>query len=76
MVLKSLGEEHAFTYKLHFPCSNDEVEYEALVVGLKAAKRLGIKKLKVFGDFELVIKQIKGTYGVNNPSLATYRATA
>ena len=33
------------------------------------------KKVKVFGDSELVIKQVEGTYGVKNPSLATYRAT-
>ena len=46
------------------------------MVGLKVAKRLGIKRLKVFGDSELVIKQIKGTYEVKNPSLATYKAIA
>ena len=66
MVLKSLVEEHMFTFKLYFPCSNNEAEYETLVVGLKASKRLGIKRLKVFGDSELVINQIEGTYGVKN----------
>ena len=44
------------------------------MVGLKVAKRLGIKKLMVFGDSKLAIKQVRGTYGVKNPSLATYRA--
>ena len=58
-----------------FPLFNDEAEYEALVVGLKATKKLGIKKLKVFGNFELVIKQTEGTYGVKNRSLAVYRTT-
>ena len=48
--------------------------YEALLVRLKAARRLGIKRLKVFGDSEMVIKQVKGIYGVKNPSLANYRA--
>ena len=75
VVLKSLREEHTFSYKLRFPYLNNEIEYEALVVGLKATKRLGIKKLKVFGDYELVIKQIDGTYGVKSPSLASYKAT-
>ena len=56
VVLKSLGEEHMFAHKLHFPCSNNEAEYEALVTRLNATKRLGIRKLKVFGDSELVIK--------------------
>ena len=54
--LKSLGEEHTFAYKLYFPCFNNEAKYEALLVGLKIAKRLGIKNLKVFGDSELVIR--------------------
>ena len=49
VVLKSSWEEHMFSYKLRFPCSNNEAECEALVVGLKAAKRLGIKRLKVLG---------------------------
>ena len=58
LVLKSSGEEHMFAYKPHFPYSNNETEYEALLLGLKAAKRLGIKKLKEFRDSELVIKQV------------------
>ena len=56
VVLKSSREEDTFAYKLCFPYSNNEAEYEALVVGLKVAKRLSIKRLKVFGDSELVIK--------------------
>ena len=75
LVLKSPGEKHTFAYKLHFPCSNNDAEYESLVVGLKATKRIGIKKLKISGDSELVIRQIEGTYRVKNPSLAAYRAT-
>ena len=74
--VKVTREEHTFAFKLHFPCSNNEAQYEALVMGLKAAKRLGIKKLKVFGNSELFIKQIEGAYEVKNPSLVVYRATA
>ena len=74
MVLKSQGEEHTFAYKLSFPYSINEVEYEALLAGLKVAKRLSIKRLKVFDDSKLVIKQVEGAYGVKNPSLAACRA--
>ena len=73
VALRSLGEEHTFAYKLHFRCSNNEAEYEALLVGLKATRRLGIKGLKVFGDSKLVIRQVEGIYGVKNLSLAAYR---
>lgn len=75
-MLRLPEEEHTFSYKLRFPYSNNKAEYEALVVvGMKAAKKLGIKRLKVFVDSELVIKQIEGAYRMKNPSLFTYRAT-
>lgn len=73
-MLKSPREKHTFAYKLRFLCSNNQVEYGALVVGLKAAKRIGIKRLKIFKDSELGIKQVEGAYGVKNPSLSVYKA--
>ena len=49
-----------FTARLCFNCTNNMAEYEACIMGLKAAIDLGIKSLKVFGDSALVISQIKG----------------
>jgi hypothetical protein len=43
-----------FSYKLEFETNNNVAEYEALVLGLRAAKDMGIKKLSVFGDAELI----------------------
>ncbi|GLJ28700.1 hypothetical protein SUGI_0565680 [Cryptomeria japonica] len=37
-------------YKLSFPCTNNTVEYEALVIGIKLAVEWNIKQLQVFGD--------------------------
>ena len=48
------------SYKLAFECSNNEVEYETLIVDLKIIKKLGAKRISVYGDSELVIKQVKG----------------
>ena len=74
VLLRSPRDEHTFAYKLRFPYSNNEAKYKALLVGLKAAKKLGIKRLKIFGDFKLVIKQVEGIYRVKNPRLVAYRA--
>ena len=49
--------------------TNNIAEYKGLLLGLQRAKKLGIKKIKVYGDSMLVIKQIKGEYKINNPSL-------
>ncbi|XP_075674851.1 uncharacterized protein LOC142644050 [Castanea sativa] len=73
VVLKSPREEYMFAYKLHFLCSNNEAKYEAFMVGLKVASRLEVKRLKVFGDSELVIRQVEGIHRVKNPSSAAYR---
>jgi len=44
------------SYKLDFDCSNNEAEYEALIIGLKILKKLNAKTISVYGDSELVIK--------------------
>jgi ribonuclease HI len=35
-------------------------EYEALIFGLSTAVSLGVQQLLVKGDFQLIIKQVKG----------------
>ena len=43
-----------YVVRLHFPASNNMVEYEALLSSLCAIE-LGIKRLDVQGDSQLVI---------------------
>ena len=37
-------------YKLLFPCTNNIVEYEALINGMKIAIEWQVDELKIFGD--------------------------
>lgn len=37
-----------------------------MIVSLKILKKLGAKKIFVYGDFELVSKQVKGEYQAKN----------
>eukprot|EP00253_Pinus_taeda_P009467 PITA_09467 len=46
------------TCKLEFDCTNNTAEYEALVRGLYKEIGLNIKYLQVFGDSEIVVKQV------------------
>ena len=41
--------------KLGFTVSNNEAEYEALIVGLRVAQKLGVEELDVFSDSRLVV---------------------
>ena len=58
---------------MEFKTTNNTAEYEALILGLRAAKDLGFKELVVFGDSELVIQQVKGVYQVKQYLLKVYR---
>jgi ribonuclease HI len=49
--------------------TNNQAEYQALILGLKLALSLDIKNLKVNLDSELVVKQIKGLYKVKKIEL-------
>ncbi|KAG5524128.1 hypothetical protein RHGRI_030950 [Rhododendron griersonianum] len=69
------GEMEYMSYKLGFACSNNEAEYEALILGLLAANFRGISRLKIVGDSKLIILQTSGEYALKEPTLAPYRAT-
>ena len=62
--------------KLEFPCSKNMVEYEAYLNRLATALEMGVKHLKVMGDSNLVVYQVKGIFSLKEPSLALYRAMA
>ena len=44
-----------FPFKLTFQVTNNIAEYQDLILGLSAAKEMGIKGLKLFGDADLII---------------------
>ena len=44
---------------LEFECTNNTAKYEALVQGLYKAIGLKVQYLKVFGDSEIIVKQVR-----------------
>ena len=53
--------------------TNNIVEYEALVLGPRDLKGLQAKKIDIYGDSELVIKQFQGSYQAKHLRLRSYR---
>ncbi|MCY2951147.1 MAG: ribonuclease HI family protein [Planctomycetota bacterium] len=49
--------------------TNNVAEYTALVTALQKARDLGARRIRVCGDSELVIKQMRGEYRVKHPDL-------
>jgi len=55
--------------------TNNEAEYCALLLGLREAKRLGGRSIRIFTDSELVERQVNGRYRVKNPNLKVLHAS-
>lgn len=64
--------EHSIA--LGFPASNNKVEYEALLAGLKSALQLHASELMVYSDSQLVINQVSGVYEAKDDRMAKYQA--
>jgi ribonuclease HI len=52
--------------------TNNVAEYTAFVKGLKIARRFKLKRIMIFLDSELLVKQIKGVYRVRNTNLKPF----
>jgi ribonuclease HI len=63
----------SLSYKLEFETTNNVAEYEALVLGFRAANEMGIKEISVFGDAELIVHQIRNIYQAKHPWIRSYR---
>ena len=62
-----------YSFKLTFECTNNVAEFEALRLGLNALKELKANRIDVYGDLELVINQVNGTYQTKHPRIRAYR---
>ena len=56
--LRNTEDDHAESHavNLHFKCTNNIAEYEALILGLNLLKKLGAHRITVREDSDLVIK--------------------
>ena len=55
---------------------NNIVEYEACILGLETALELGIRHMEVFGDSNMVLRQIQGEWKTRDMKLSSYHAYA
>jgi ribonuclease HI len=58
LFISPLGKHVRYVLRLHFPASNNVVEYEALVNGLRIVVELGVRRLDARGDSQLVNDQV------------------
>ena len=66
------GDKFCYVLRLMFPFTNNAVEYETLVHGLRMAKEMNLSRVRCFGDSDLVARQVSGTWDSKDPLMAAY----
>ena len=59
MLISPAQIRYYFSFRFQFSCTNNVAEYESLVQGLFLAQKRGIQTLRVYGDSELVVNQVR-----------------
>ena len=66
------GVVFEFSNRLEEYCTNNQVEYEALLFGLEILQSMGVKHVEAFGDSLLVVQQVSKVCQCYNGSLNAY----
>nr|CAE05102.2 OSJNBa0009K15.22 [Oryza sativa Japonica Group] len=66
------GDVLKYLVRLDFRATNNTAEYEGLLAGLRVAAGLGIRRLLVLGDSQLVVNQVSKEYQCSDPQMDAY----
>ena len=58
--------------RLDFSATNNEAEYEALLIGMAMVQRMGGKSIKLFSNSRLVVGQVKGEFETKDERMQGY----
>ena len=58
--------------RLNFSATNNEAEYETLLVGMTMVQRKGEKSIKLFLDSRLVVGQVRGEFEAKDERMQGY----
>jgi ribonuclease HI len=72
LFIAPLGEHMRYTVRLHFPPSNNMAEYEALLCGIQITIEIGIKRLDIRGDSQLIIDQVMKNVSCHDEKMEAY----
>src|SRR5512139_539619 len=73
VLISPTGERLSYVLWIHFSASHNVAEYEALLHGLRIAISLGIRRLIVHGDSQLVVNQIMKEWSCLDDNMTAYR---
>ena len=72
VLLSPKGDKIECMIRLDFPTTNNETEYETLVVGLDLAKAVGATNIVLYCDSQVVTNQVNGDYECKGERMKKY----
>ncbi|XP_073138428.1 uncharacterized protein [Henckelia pumila] len=66
------GDKFQYAFKFLFPATNNEAEYEALIMGIKLALSVRAKRLMIHSDSQLIVSQVNGNYEAKEDKMLEY----
>ncbi|GJU05001.1 pre-mRNA splicing Prp18-interacting factor [Tanacetum coccineum] len=72
MLISPEEKEYTYALRFKFKTTNNEVEYEALLAGIRSAMEMKIKDLAIFVDSQLVANQVKVIFEARQPIIKQY----
>jgi ribonuclease HI len=73
VIMSPNGTYIDLSIRLEFACTNNQVEYEALLHGIEYLRDLGARDVDVFGDSNLIVQQVRGDSQCLDGLLDSYR---
>jgi ribonuclease HI len=61
-----------YAARLEFQCTNNIAEYKAVLLGLRKAKVMGIQRLVIKTDSQIVAGHVEKDYKARDPELVRY----
>ncbi|XP_073042035.1 uncharacterized protein [Primulina eburnea] len=72
LLISPTEEKIQLAVRLDFRASNNEAEYEAVIIGIKAARDAGATRVIIYTDSQLVAQQVKGAYEAREEKFVKY----
>ena len=69
VLVSPLGESFLFIIRLDEYCTNNQAEYEALIFGLELLLNMGVTRMFIRVDSQLVIQQVTRAFKCQSPSV-------
>ncbi|KAI5335271.1 hypothetical protein L3X38_025404 [Prunus dulcis] len=70
------GLKIEYALRFDFRTSNNEAEYEALLAGLRLAKSMNAKQIRMHSDSQLIVNQVTADFAAKDASMYAYLSTA